>query len=223
MSKHTSMVFTPYIIRLDELSSFLSLCCWLCILCVIVFIWIFAKETFSFWIFLFELMIFLQSEMPTLPPFKTTNIGPFFKILFSIIPTFRDFLQILQFEWIAPLSALKYGLPWWLSDQESSCQCRRRGFDSWVGRWPGRGNGNPLECSCLGNLITGDPGGLQSMGSQRVGHNLANEQQQLQQSNSTYFLDLALVSCWIWVQRNSEEECIPFSVSVYREFVSIKR
>ena len=133
MSKHTSMVFTPYIIRMDELSSFLSLCCWLCILCVIVFIWIFAKETFSFWIFLFELMIFLQSEMPTLPPFKTTNIGPFFKILFSIIPTFRDFLQISQFEWIAPLSALKYGLPWWLSDQESSCQCRRRGFDSWVG------------------------------------------------------------------------------------------
>ena len=63
-----------------------------------------------------------------------------------------------------------------------------------LGRWPGQGNGNPLECYCLGNLITGDPGGLQSMGSQRVGHNLANEQQ-VQQSNSTYFSDLALVSC----------------------------
>ena len=34
----------------------------------------------------------------------------------------------------------------------------------------GEGNGNPLQCSCLGNPRTGEPGGLRSMGSQRVGH-----------------------------------------------------
>ena len=31
------------------------------------------------------------------------------------------------------------GLPWWLSDKESACQCRNRkrfGFDPWVGKIP---------------------------------------------------------------------------------------
>ena len=48
VSKHASMVFMPYVIWLDELSSFLSFCCWLCTLCAIVFIWIFAKQLFLF-------------------------------------------------------------------------------------------------------------------------------------------------------------------------------
>ena len=34
----------------------------------------------------------------------------------------------------------------------------------------GEGNGNPLQCSCLEIPGTGQPGGLPSMGSQRVGH-----------------------------------------------------
>ena len=34
----------------------------------------------------------------------------------------------------------------------------------------GEGNGNPLQCSCLENPRDGRPGGLQSMGSHRVGH-----------------------------------------------------
>ena len=28
------------------------------------------------------------------------------------------------------------GLPWWLSNKESNCQCRRRGFNPWVGKIP---------------------------------------------------------------------------------------
>ena len=44
------------------------------------------------------------------------------------------------------------------------------GFDPWVRKIPGEGNGNPLQYSCLGNPRTEKPGGLQSMGSQRVGH-----------------------------------------------------
>ena len=27
-----------------------------------------------------------------------------------------------------------YGLPWWLSGKESACQCRRHGFEPWVGK-----------------------------------------------------------------------------------------
>ena len=38
------------------------------------------------------------------------------------------------------------------------------------GRSPGIGNGNPLQYSCLENSMTEKSGGLQSMGSQRVGH-----------------------------------------------------
>ena len=37
------------------------------------------------------------------------------------------------------------------------------------GRFPGEGNGNPLQYSCLENSME-DPGRLQSMESQRVGH-----------------------------------------------------
>ena len=43
------------------------------------------------------------------------------------------------------------------------------------GRFPGEGNGNPLQYSCLGNPMDREPGELQSMGSQRIGHNLATK------------------------------------------------
>ena len=39
-----------------------------------------------------------------------------------------------------------------------------------LGRFPGGGYGNPLQCSCLENPWTEKPGRLQSMGSNRVGH-----------------------------------------------------
>ena len=39
-------------------------------------------------------------------------------------------------------------------------------------RSPGEGNGNPLQCSCLGKAPwTEEPGGLQPRGLQRVRHN----------------------------------------------------
>ena len=40
-----------------------------------------------------------------------------------------------------------------------------------LGRSPGEENGSPLQYSCLENSMDRGPGGLQSMGSQRVGHN----------------------------------------------------
>ena len=39
------------------------------------------------------------------------------------------------------------------------------------GRFPGEGNVNPLQYFFLENSMTEEPGGLQSMWSQRVGHN----------------------------------------------------
>ena len=34
-------------------------------------------------------------------------------------------------------------LPWWLSDKESTCQCRRCGFNPWVEKIPWRRNWQP--------------------------------------------------------------------------------
>ena len=44
-----------------------------------------------------------------------------------------------------------------------------------LGKSPGGRNGNPLQYSCLEIPWTEEPGGLQSMGSQRVGHNLVTK------------------------------------------------
>ena len=41
-------------------------------------------------------------------------------------------------------------LPWWPSDRESACQCRRHRFNPWSEKIPWR-NGNPLQYSYLEN------------------------------------------------------------------------
>ena len=43
------------------------------------------------------------------------------------------------------------------------------------GRSPGEGNGNPIQYPCLENSMDREPGGLQSMGSQRVGQDWVTE------------------------------------------------
>ena len=45
------------------------------------------------------------------------------------------------------------------------------------GRSPGGGHGNPLQFSCPEIPWPEEPGSLQSMGSQRVRHDLATKQQ----------------------------------------------
>ena len=47
-----------------------------------------------------------------------------------------------------------------------------------LGRSPGEGDGNPLQYSCLGNPMDRGAWQVQSMGSQRVRHDLATKQQQ---------------------------------------------
>ena len=45
------------------------------------------------------------------------------------------------------------------------------------GRSPGEENGNPLQCSCLGNPMDRGAWRLQSMGSQRAGRDLVTAAQ----------------------------------------------
>ena len=45
------------------------------------------------------------------------------------------------------------GLPWWLSGKESNCNAEYLDSISGSGRSPGKGNGYPLQCSCLENSM----------------------------------------------------------------------
>ena len=62
------------------------------------------------------------------------------------------------------------GLPCWLRCKESSWNAGER-FNPLVGKIPGEGHGNPLQCLAWSIPWTEEPGKLQSRGSQRVGHN----------------------------------------------------
>ena len=65
-------------------------------------------------------------------------------------------------------------LPWGLSGKESACNARDPILIPGSGRHLGGGHGNPLQCSCLENPWTEEPGGLQFMGLQRVRHDWSN-------------------------------------------------
>ena len=55
--------------------------------------------------------------------------------------------------------------------KESACDVGYLGLIPGLGRYPVGENGNPPQYSCLENpMDRGEPGGLQSMGSKRVGH-----------------------------------------------------
>ena len=61
--------------------------------------------------------------------------------------------------------------------QETASNVGDPGLIPGSGISPGEGNGNPLQYSCLGNPWTEETGRLQSMGSQRVGHDLVIKSQ----------------------------------------------
>ena len=64
------------------------------------------------------------------------------------------------------------GLPWWLRCQRICLQCGRPGFDPWAGMIPWRRARQPTPVFLPGESPwTEEPGGLQSMGLGRVGHN----------------------------------------------------
>ena len=73
---------------------------------------------------------------------------------------------------------VRQGLPGWLSGKDSACNagnvCSIPGSE----RYPGRGNGNPLQYSYMRNSIDRGACGLQSMGSQRVRCHWVTKQQQ---------------------------------------------
>ena len=61
--------------------------------------------------------------------------------------------------------------------------------------YSGGGNGNLLQYSCLENAIDGEPGRLQSMGSPRVGHNLATTHTVVCYIHVILFISSVSLSC----------------------------
>ena len=80
-------------------------------------------------------------------------------------------------------------LPWWLSGKEPTCQCRRHGFDPWVGKIPWRRKWQPTPV-----FLPGESHGQRSLvdhnpwGHKRVRHNLVTKQQQQQQQKTIWIL-----------------------------------
>ena len=62
------------------------------------------------------------------------------------------------------------GFPGGSEVKASACNVGDLGSVPGSGRAPGEGNGNPLQYSCLENSMDRGAGQLQSMGSQKVGH-----------------------------------------------------
>ena len=65
------------------------------------------------------------------------------------------------------------GFPCGSDSKETSCNEGDLGLIPGWGRTPGEGNGYPPQYPCLENSMDREHGRLQSMGSQRVGHDRA--------------------------------------------------
>ena len=92
-------------------------------------------------------------------------------------PFLHLFISVILFFFKS--TSLYFELPRWLIGKESAWQCRRcrrLEFDPWVSKIPwGRKWQATLSFLAWRILWTEEPGGLQSMGSQRVRYNLVTE------------------------------------------------
>ena len=78
---------------------------------------------------------------------------------------------------VGPLLFLLGGFPPNASHKQPACRCRRHKrhrFNPWVGNIPWRKQWQPLQCSCLENLL--DRGGLQSIASKRASKRLSTRE-----------------------------------------------
>ena len=73
------------------------------------------------------------------------------------------------------------------------------------GRSLGEGNGHPLQHSCLEIPCTEEPGELQSMGLQRIGHGLAPDQQEEIKETLGYRKAEARQLSWVKATTQSQE------------------
>ena len=68
-----------------------------------------------------------------------------------------------------------FGLPWWLRWERIRLQCGRPGFNPWVEKIPWRRERTHSSILAWRTPWTEEPGGLPSVGSQRVRHDRVTE------------------------------------------------
>ena len=89
-----------------------------------------------------------------------------------------------------------------LMTQESSWQYKKHRFDPRLGTFPGEGNGNPLQCSCLGNPMKRGDSQTSSWSTKSFGHNLATKSSK-RHDILIYDLVLCMLSAGLpWTAKN---------------------
>ena len=124
-------------------------------------------------------MIFLKPISHHFTTLLKTFLMVFLPPVVVLQPGWKADLESTKINWRAGGSFTSFpnslGLPWWLSGKESTCQAVDMVSIPGLERSSGGGNGNPFQYSCLGNPTYRGACRLQSMGSQRVGHDLATK------------------------------------------------
>ena len=85
-------------------------------------------------------------------------------------PTFHGIMTGYHESWELAMNHGRPGLPLWLSSKESTCDAGDSGSIPGSGRSPGRGHSNHSRILAWRIPWTEEPGRLQSIGLQRVGH-----------------------------------------------------
>ena len=103
------------------------------------------------------------------------------KVGIAVRMPIKTWKKLTLYPWILSLQNFLFvyhyaGFPGSSNGKESACSAGDPCLIPGSGRSPREGNGNPLQYSCLGISRTEKPGRLQSMGSQRVGHDWATPQ-----------------------------------------------
>ena len=121
-----------------------------------------------------ELEIRTGSHTPTFPTTSLLSSQPH---TLPFFPSRKFFLECIisstkgPIALLNPLLSYELGVPGDSDGKESACNAGDPGSICGSGRFPGEGNGYPLQYSCVENSMDRGAGGLQSMGSQRVKRN----------------------------------------------------
>ena len=148
-------------------------------------------------------------------PRKKVHVNEFLREYFWLL------LFILHLVGILNLTVLSMGALLVAEMVKNPQQCGRPGLDPWVGKILWGGHGNPLQYSCLENphgqrrLV----GYIQSMGSQRVGHDWATKHSPARHIfNTGWRLIGYLLYCDSWFFHSVDiywvyTTCFPFSTA----------
>ena len=97
------------------------------------------------------------------------------------------------------------GLPWWLSGKESTCQCKRHGFNPWVTKIPRKRKRQPTLVFLPGKSHRKRSlAGYSPWGHKRVGHNSTTKQQAT--TNCLEEIKLFVLYIAMWARGNSDRE-----------------